>query len=115
MRHAGVSYCHHDRCEEGAHKSVNLSTNEVLKLEGVWRRYRRWERRPVSLKEAFVRFFQRDGLVYEDFWALQGISFTVQRGETVGFCGANGSGKSTLLRVVARILPMTHGRITVRG
>ena len=94
---------------------MNLLANEVLRLEGVWRHYRRWQRRPVSLKEAVVRFFQRDGLIYEDFWALQGISLSVQRGEVVGFCGANGSGKSTLLKVVAHILPMTHGRITVRG
>lgn len=94
---------------------VNRSVNEILTLENVWRRYRRWQRRPGTLKETFVRFFQRDGLVYEDFWALQGISMTVRRGETVGVCGANGSGKSTLLKVVARVLPMTHGRITVRG
>src|SRR5205823_982017 len=55
------------------------------------------------------------GLVYEDFWALQGISLSVHRGEVVGICGGNGSGKSTLLKVVAHILPMTHGRIAVRG
>lgn len=90
-------------------------SQEVLRLEGVWRRYRRWQRRPASLKEACVRYLQRQGLVYEDFWALQGLSLSVQRGEVVGFCGANGSGKSTLLRVVAGILPMTYGRITVRG
>lgn len=94
---------------------MNPLSNEILRLEGVWRRYRRWERRPGSLKEAFVRFLQREGWVYEDFWALQGISLAVQRGEVVGVCGANGSGKSTLLKVAARILPMTHGRITVRG
>ena len=81
----------------------------------MWRRYRRWERRPGSLKEAFVRFLRRDDWAYEDFWALQGISLSIQRGEVVGVCGANGSGKSTLLKVAARILPMTHGRITVRG
>jgi len=64
--------------------SVNPLSNEVLTLENVWRHYRRWERRPGSLKEAFVRFVQRDGWVYEDFWALQGFSLTVQRGEVVG-------------------------------
>jgi len=94
---------------------VDPVSNEVLRLEGVWRRYRRWERRPGSLKEAFVRFLRRDDWAYEDFWALQGISLSIQRGEVVGVCGANGSGKSTLLKVAARILPMTHGRITVRG
>jgi len=100
---------------KGEYNSVNLRSNEVLRLEGVWRRYRRWQRRPASLKEAVVRFFQRNGLLYEDFWALQGISLSIQRGEAVGVCGANGSGKSTLLKVVAHILPMTHGHITVRG
>jgi ABC-type polysaccharide/polyol phosphate transport system ATPase subunit len=67
------------------------------------------------LKEAFVRRFRRNGLVYEDFWALRGVSFSVRRGEIVGICGGNGSGKSTLLKVVAHIIPMTHGRITVGG
>jgi len=94
---------------------MSLSSNEVLRLEGVWRQYRRWQRRPVSVKEAFVRFFKRNGLVYEKFWALQDVSLSLKRGEIVGICGGNGSGKSTLLRVVARILPMTHGRITVMG
>lgn len=94
---------------------MTFPTDEMLKLEGVWRRYRRWQRRPASLKEAFVRLWQRDGLAYEDFWALQDVSLTVRRGEVVGFCGANGSGKSTLLKVIARIVSATYGRITVRG
>ena len=94
---------------------MSLSPNEVLRLDDVWRRYRRWQRRPVSLKEAFVRSFQRNGLAYENFWVLQGISLSVQRGEVVGICGGNGSGKSTLLRVIANILPLTHGRIAVKG
>jgi ABC-type polysaccharide/polyol phosphate transport system ATPase subunit len=88
--------------------------SEVLKLDGVWRRYRRWKRRPASLKEAFIRLMRRDGLAYKDFWALQDISLTVCRGEILGVCGANGSGKSTLLKVIARIVPATHGYILVR-
>lgn len=91
-------------------------THEVmLKLEHVWRLYRLWRRRPTTLKEAFVHFFHRDRTAYEDFWALKGVSLTVRRGEVLGICGSNGSGKSTLLKVIARILPATHGCITVRG
>jgi ABC-type polysaccharide/polyol phosphate transport system ATPase subunit len=89
--------------------------NELLKVESVWRRFRRCQRPPVSLKEGFVRFFQRGGLVYDDFWALRDISFTLTKGQNLGFCGGNGSGKSTLLRVLAGILPMSYGRVTVRG
>ena len=94
---------------------MNHHTNEILKVEDVWRRYRRWHRQPGSLKEAVVRLLKGDGPTYDEFWALQGISFSMRPGESIGFCGANGSGKSTLLKVVANILPMTYGRITVRG
>jgi ABC-type polysaccharide/polyol phosphate transport system ATPase subunit len=94
---------------------VNPDSDAILELEGVWRKYRRWERRPTSLKDAFVRAFQRNGLVYEDFWALKDVGFSLRRGEAVGICGGNGSGKSTLLKVIANILPMTHGHVTVRG
>jgi ABC-2 type transport system ATP-binding protein len=94
---------------------VSPDSDAIIEVDGVWRRYRRWERRPSSLKDAFVRFFQPNGLAYQDFWALKDISFSLRRGEVLGICGGNGSGKSTLLKVLAKILPMTYGHITVRG
>jgi ABC-type polysaccharide/polyol phosphate transport system ATPase subunit len=50
-----------------------------------------------------------------EFWALQNVSFAIQKGERVGIIGANGAGKSTLLRLMARIYPPTGGTLTVRG
>jgi ABC-type polysaccharide/polyol phosphate transport system ATPase subunit len=94
---------------------MSHTPEQILTLEGVWLRYRRWQRRPTSVKEAFVRLFHRDGAGYEDFWALRNVSLAVRQGEVLGFCGANGAGKSTLLKVIARIVPATHGHITVRG
>ncbi len=47
--------------------------------------------------------------------ALQGVSFTVERGESVGIIGANGSGKSTLLKLLAGVTVPTEGEVTVRG
>jgi len=50
-----------------------------------------------------------------EFWALRHVSFTVERGETVGFIGRNGSGKSTLLRVIAGVYPPDEGKVSVGG
>jgi len=49
------------------------------------------------------------------FSALQNISFTVKKGETVGIIGNNGSGKSTLLRMIAGITLPTKGEIVLSG
>ena len=50
-----------------------------------------------------------------DFQALNGISFDVAKGETVGIIGRNGSGKSTLLQMICGTLTPTHGEIQTKG
>jgi lipopolysaccharide transport system ATP-binding protein len=48
-------------------------------------------------------------------WALQDISFTVQRGDRVGIIGSNGAGKSTLLKIMSRVAYPTVGEIRISG
>jgi len=50
-----------------------------------------------------------------EFWALRHVSFTVERGDTVGIIGRNGSGKSTVLRVIAGVYPPDEGKVSVNG
>ena len=47
--------------------------------------------------------------------AVNGISFSVARGEVLGFLGPNGAGKSTSMRMITGFIPPTEGRITVGG
>jgi ABC-2 type transport system ATP-binding protein len=47
--------------------------------------------------------------------AVDGISFTVERGEVLGFLGPNGAGKSTTMRMITGFMPATEGRVAVGG
>ena len=47
--------------------------------------------------------------------AVNNVSFTVQRGEILGFLGPNGAGKSTTMRMITGFIPPTSGRVTVGG
>jgi len=49
------------------------------------------------------------------FTAVNGVSFTVQRGEIFGFLGPNGSGKTTVIKMLTGLLPLTAGEATVLG
>jgi ABC-type polysaccharide/polyol phosphate transport system ATPase subunit len=67
-----------------------------------------------TLKEYFVRKIKRN-LSYSDFYALNGVSFSVKRGESIALVGLNGAGKSTLLKVIAGVLKPTKGDVLING
>jgi ABC-2 type transport system ATP-binding protein len=47
--------------------------------------------------------------------AVDGITFSVERGEVLGFLGPNGAGKSTTMRMITGFIPPTAGTVTVGG
>jgi peptide/nickel transport system ATP-binding protein len=71
-----------------------------------------------DLNGAFARLFKRNGEARPEaqmFRAVDGIGFTVHRGESVGLVGESGCGKSTTSTMVMRLIDKTDGRILFDG
>ncbi|RBP91543.1 teichoic acid transport system ATP-binding protein [Cytobacillus firmus] len=51
----------------------------------------------------------------EDFYALQNISFTAEKGDVIGIIGVNGAGKSTLSNLITGVIPPTSGEMEIKG
>lgn len=67
-----------------------------------------------NLKEYFIKLVKHE-LMFQEFMALQDITFQVKKGEAWGIIGTNGSGKSTLLKTISGILKPYKGTVTVNG
>lgn len=67
-----------------------------------------------SLKE-YALALAKGRLFFEEFKALDGVSFQVRKGDVFGIVGTNGSGKSTLLKIIAGVLEPTKGKCEING
>src|SRR5579872_2967303 len=65
------------------------------------------------LKERLFFWKQKD--LYREYLAVDDVSFSIKRGEIVGIIGPNGAGKTTLLKMIAGLLPVNEGSISVKG
>lgn len=86
----------------------------VIEVANVSMRFNLATEKTESLKEYFVKLVTGK-LMFDEFYALKNVSFSVKKGESVGILGANGSGKSTLLKVISGIYPPTEGHVSVHG
>lgn len=86
----------------------------VITVENLSIKYNKSTERVDNIKEYIIRKIKGQ-MQFEEFWALRDVSFSVDKGETVGIIGLNGSGKSTLLKVIAGVLKPAKGQVGVYG
>jgi ABC-type polysaccharide/polyol phosphate transport system ATPase subunit len=67
-----------------------------------------------NIKEYAIKFVKRE-LFYQEFWALKGVNFQVEKGDKLGIVGLNGAGKSTLLKLISGVMKPTEGKVEVSG
>ncbi|MEY3361580.1 MAG: hypothetical protein RL531_1299 [Actinomycetota bacterium] len=84
----------------------------AITIDHVTKKYRLYHERNQSVKAAIMRGRRAR---YEEFLALDDVSFEIREGIAYGLIGENGSGKSTMLKCIARILRTDAGSITTRG
>lgn len=87
-----------------------MCSDMAIKVESLRKRYEIYDAPIDRLKQMIVR-----KPYFREFWAINDISFAVNRGETVGIIGRNGSGKSTLLQMICGTLTPTTGSIQITG
>lgn len=89
----------------------------AVTVQDVYKRFRiPHEKRTTLLEHAYAIPSLLGGRrSYEDLWALRGVTFSIEQGESLGIIGPNGSGKSTLLKLLAGIMKADRGTIAVDG
>jgi len=91
----------------------------VIEFENVRKAYRRyWGRGSLrdAIPQMLGRVVGRDSRGERDLlWALDGVSFEVGEGETLGIIGPNGAGKTTVLKLLSRVTRPTSGSFSLRG
>lgn len=84
----------------------------AIKVENISKVYKLYDKPVDRLKESINPFKKK---YHRDFFALNNISFEIEKGETLGIIGKNGSGKSTLLKIITGVLNPTSGNAVVNG
>src|SRR3989304_10501133 len=93
-------------------EKLKFGEDKAVAVRSVTKRYRIHHEKIPSLKQTILKFKRT---TYEEFLALDDVSFSIKHGETCGIIGPNGSGKSTLLKLLAKIILPSSGEIIVNG
>lgn len=87
--------------------------SNAIEFQDVFKLYKIQAINPLSwIKSLFTDPYDA---ISKDFWALQGVSFEVEKGSVLGIIGPNGAGKSTILKLLAGVTLADRGSIEING
>ncbi len=89
-------------------------SSKVITVNDVSVRFNLKKQGKFSLKNYFKNLKNRE-LMFQEFWALQNITFDVDKGDRLAILGLNGAGKSTLLKVIAGVMKPSKGSVETKG
>lgn len=81
----------------------------MIEVKNIKKMYKMYENEGIKV---FTGFRKRK---YKEFYALNGVSFKIDKGECVGIIGHNGAGKSTLLKILTEVAFPTSGELKING
>ncbi len=93
---------------------INDDRETVINVQNVSMKFNMASEQLNNLKEYVLKLLKHE-LFFEEFTALDDISFEVKKGDVFGILGTNGSGKSTLLKIIAGVLEPSSGFIEAKG
>ena len=91
-----------------------MNNDIAVKVDDVSIKFNLSREKVDTLKEYVIKFLKSE-IQYDEFWALQHISFELKKGERLGILGLNGAGKSTLLKIIAGVYKPTEGTVEKHG
>ena len=89
-----------------------MDNNTAIEVKNLTKIYRLYDKPMDRLKDSLGLARKNS---FKEHRALNNVSLSVKKGETVGIIGTNGSGKSTILKIITGVLSPTEGEVNVDG
>jgi lipopolysaccharide transport system ATP-binding protein len=91
-----------------------MNSEIAIRVSGLSKTFQIGKAKDETLQGSLGSLFKSKGS-YEQFKALNNVSFEVKKGEVIGIIGKNGAGKSTLLKILSQITRPTEGSVEING
>ena len=89
-----------------------MDSKYIIEVKNVKKKFKVYADKGSTMKERITSWKRNK---YELKWVLNGISFNVKKGESIGLIGQNGCGRSTTLKILTRIMYPDLGEVKING